>query len=138
MDRRIEMSRVCYQKCWEGRASDVASQIFSLYGFEADVQETSRVYEESTGTLNQRATDHDFVKSLARRNNLSFWITATAEVDFTGSALTVEETAHFTASPERPAGSSSALPDLELVPSTDVVMRVNVTKDKCQNVTDSR
>ena len=28
MDRRIEMSRVCYQKCWEGRASEAVSQIF--------------------------------------------------------------------------------------------------------------
>jgi hypothetical protein len=111
------------------------SQIVSLYGFEADVQETSRVYEESTGTLNQRATDHDFVRSLARRNNLSFWISATAEVDFSGSALTVEETAHFTASPPRPEGVSSALPDIPLVPSTEVVMRVNVVKDKCPNVT---
>ena len=105
-DRRVEMSRVCYQTCWEGRASDAASQILSLYGFESDVQETTRVYEESTGTLNQRATDQDFLKSLARTNNLSFWITAKAEVDFSGSALTVEETAHFTASPPRAEGGT--------------------------------
>jgi phage protein D len=136
IDRRVEMSRVCYQRCWEGRASEVVSQIFGLYGFEPDVQETTRVYEESTGTLNQRATDQDFVKSLARRNNLCFWISATAEVDFTGSALTVEETAHFTPSPPRPEGGiSTEVPDVSLVPNTDVVMRVNVTKEKCQNVT---
>jgi hypothetical protein len=135
MDRRIEMSRICYQKCWEGRASEVVSQIFSVYGFEPDVQETSRVYEESTGTLNQRATDGDFARSLAQRNNLSFWLSATAEVDFTGTALTVEEIAHFTSSPPRSEGVSAGLPDLPLVPSTEVVMRVNVVKEKCPNVT---
>jgi hypothetical protein len=136
MDRRIEMSRVCYQVCWEGRASDAVSQIFSLYGFEPDVQETTQVYEESTGTLNQRATDQDFVNGLARKNNLSFWISAAAEVDFTGSALTVEETAHFTASPPRAGGGiSSEVPDVPLIPSTDVVIRLNVVKEKCQNVT---
>jgi hypothetical protein len=135
-DRRVEMSRVCYQACWEGRASDAASQILSLYGFEPDVQETTRAYEESTGTLNQRATDQDFLNSLARTNNLSFWITAKAEVDFSGSALTVEETAHFTASPPRAEGELSAgAPQVSLVPSTDVVMRVSVTKEKCPNVT---
>jgi len=48
----------------------------------ADVQETTRLYEESTGTLNQRATDHDFVKGLARKNNLSFWLSATGERRF--------------------------------------------------------
>ena len=135
IDRRVEMSRVCYQTCWEGRASEVVSQIFGLYEFESEVQETTRVYEESTGTLNQRATDEDFVKSLARNNNLSFWISATAEADSTGSALTVEETAHFTASPPRPeGGNSSAAPALSLTPSTDVVLRVNVAKEQCQNV----
>ena len=135
MDRRTEMCRVCYQKSWEGRASEAVTQILGLYGVEADVQETTRLYEESTGTLNQRATDHDFIKGLARRNNLSFWLSATASVDFTGSALTVEETAHFTASPPRPESVGSTLPALSLTPTTSVVMRVNVTKEKCQNVT---
>lgn len=136
MDRRIEMNRICYQKCWEGRASEVVTQILSQYGFETDIQETSQVYEESTGTLNQRATDYDFIKSLARKNNLCFWITTTAEVDLTGSALTVEDTAHFVASPPRAdSGSSSMVPELELARSTDVVLRVNVAKEKCQNVT---
>jgi hypothetical protein len=75
------------------------------------------------------------VKGLARRNNLNFWITATAEVNFTGTALTVEETAHFKSSPPRPEGISAALPNLPLLPSNDLVLRVNVAREKCPNVT---
>lgn len=134
MDRRIEMSRQCHQKCWEGRASDAVAQIVGDYGFIPDVEETTRVYDEATGTLNQRATDNDFVRTLARRNNRSFWITTTAEVGLTGSSLDIEETAHFAASPSRPSGATTAVPSLPLIPTTDVVIRVNVSKDKCQNV----
>jgi len=134
-DRRIEMSRVCRQRCWEGRASEAVAAILSDHGFEVDVQETTRVYEESTGTLNQRATDHDFVQNLARQNNLAFWISCAAQLGLTGN-LEVEETAHFTSSPPRPAGGvGSALPSLPLVPDTAVVMRVNVVKEQCPNVT---
>lgn len=135
VDRRIEMSRVCKQRPWEGRASDAVAAIFGEYDLEPDIQPTDRVYEESTGTLNQRATDHDFVQSLARQNNLSFWLSCSAEIGFTGD-LEVEETGHFTSSPPRPEGGlASALPSLPLVPDTSVVMRVNVAREHCSNVT---
>ena len=101
IDRRIEMSRVCYQKCWEGRASDVVSQIFGLYGFEADVQETSSGLRRIDRHPQSAGHRSGFCEEPGPGNNLCFWITATAEVDLTGSALTVEETAHFTASPPR-------------------------------------
>ncbi|HEY5751993.1 MAG TPA: hypothetical protein VIT21_02490 [Chthoniobacterales bacterium] len=139
-DRRIEMSRVCARRAWIGRASEVAQSILSSHGFTPETQETTRVYEENTGTLNQRATDLDFVKQLARTNNLCFWISYECQSGglnpLGADSLTIEEIANFTSSPARPEGGLSLpLPQIPLVASTDVVFRVNVEPGRCQNVT---
>jgi hypothetical protein len=139
-DRRVEMSRVCARRAWIGRASEVADSILSSYAFTPKTQETTRVYEENTGTLNQRATDLDFIRQLARTNNLSFWISYEAESGglnpLAAGSLTVEEIANFTSSPQRPEGGLNLpLPEIPLVASTDVVFRVNVEPGRCQNVT---
>ena len=98
------------------------------------------MYEENTGTLNQRASDLDFVKQLARTNNLSFWISYKAESGglnpLAAGSLTVEEIANFTSSPPRPEGGLDLpLPSIPLVASTSVALRVNVEAERCQNVT---
>jgi hypothetical protein len=139
-DRRVEMSRVCQRRAWIGRASEVADSILSSHAFTPETQETTRVYAENTGTLNQRATDLDFVKGLARTNNLCFWISYACQAGglnpLGGNQLTVEEIANFTSSPPRPEGGLNlTLPQIPLVASTDVAMRVNVDPDTCQNVT---
>ena len=139
-DRRVEMSRVCFQRAWIGRASEVAESILSSHAFTPETQETTRVYEENTGTLNQRASDLDFVKQLARTNNLSFWISYKAESGglnpLAAGSLTVEEIANFTSSPPRPEGGLDLpLPSIPLVASTSVALRVNVEAEQCQNVT---
>jgi hypothetical protein len=73
-DRRIELSRQCFQHSWEGRASDAARTILSGYGFEPDIQDTSKTYSKNTETLNQRATDLDFLKTIAKENGFFFWL----------------------------------------------------------------
>ncbi len=139
-DRRVEMSRVCARRAWIGRASEVAESILSSHAFTPETQETTRVFEEDTGTLNQRATDLDFVKRLARINNLCFWISYECRSGglnpLAGNSLTVEEFANFTSSPPRPEGGLNLpVPQIPLVASTNVTFRVNVEPGRCQNVT---
>lgn len=138
-DRRVEMSRVCARRAWIGRASEVAQSILSSHAFTPETQETTRVYEENTGTLNQRATDLDFIKRLAMANNLSFWISYKCKSGglnpLAAGSLTVEEKANFTSSPARPEGGLDLpLPKIPLVASSSVTFRVNVAPGRCQNV----
>ncbi len=138
-DRRIEMSRVCARRAWIGRASEVAESILSSHAFTPETQETTRVYEESTGTLNQRGSDLDFIRQLARTNNLSFWVSYQSQSGGLNplgpSSLTIEEIANFTSSPPRPEGGLDVpLPPIPLVASTDVAFRVNVEPGRCQTV----
>ena len=92
-DRRGELGRQCIQTAWEGRASDAARTVLGAYGFTPDVQDTNHVYTAAKETLNQRATDLDFLKTQARENGFFFWLTFDATL--AGTALTVTETAHF-------------------------------------------
>jgi hypothetical protein len=139
-DRRVELNRQCFQHAWTGRASEAAETILSAT-FLTDIQESTKVYGEQTSTLNQRATDLEFISKIARQNNLHFWITYTCELsglDPERKTLQVEETAHVKASPPRPQGataSSASVDQITLVPSVDVTLRVNVDKDQYQNVT---
>lgn len=146
-DRRVELDRQCFRHVWSGRASDAAAAILSGYGFTADVEETSKVYGERTGTLNQRATDLEFVRRIGRLNNLHFWITYSCRLDGLDPrrrTLKVEETAHLKASPPRPR-SLGGLPlppgEIPLVPTVTVALKVNVGDGSdrpgvpCPNVT---
>ena len=140
MDRRIELDRQCFRHAWQGRASDAASAILGGYGFECDVEPTTRIYGDDTGTLNQRSTDLAFLKRLARQNNLCFWLDYECEVGGPppfGGGLTVREIANFKSSPKRPEGPMPpvSVADISLIPSVDVSLRVNVDPDNCQTVT---
>jgi len=134
-DRRVELSRSCQQRSSEGRASDVVSQILQSAGFTPDVTETTKLYSEEGGTLNQRATDLEFVSKLARQNNLSFWISY--ECTVSGTSLNVVETAHVKASPDRPGNGEGGLASVSetlLSPTVSLEIRVNVSEDKCPTV----
>jgi hypothetical protein len=114
-DRRIELSRQCFQHAWEGHASDAASSILSGYGFDPDVQDTSKEYSTSTETLNQRASDLDFVKTIAKENGFFFWLSYDVEsqsLPSPGGQLSVTETAHFKTSPFRALGPSGIPPSV--------------------------
>jgi hypothetical protein len=129
-DRRVEMSRVCARRAWIGRASEVAESILSSHAFTPQTQETARVYEEKTGTLNQRGSDLDFIRKLARANKRSFWISYECESGGLNplAASPDHRNCHFTSSPPRPRARPSTLPQIPLVATTDVVFRVNVDR----------
>jgi hypothetical protein len=141
IDRRVEMSRVCQRRCWIGKASDAACSILEHHGFSTDIQTTTKDYKEVTGTLNQRATDLDFLNKLARDNNLCFWITyecQTNPLDPLGGSLKVEEIANFTSSPQRPDNAVSKRKPPSTAVSTEettVRLRVNPPPEECQTVT---
>ena len=141
-DRRVELGRRCYQYAWEGKASDAARQILSGSGFTTDVQDTSRTYGRSSQTLNQRATDLDFLKTIARENGYFLWITYDAQrAGFGGVAagpLTVTETAHFRTSPYRSLGASGVPPsiaNIALAPTVSPTIRAGAGGDCANNVT---
>lgn len=135
IDRRVEMGRVCQRKAWSGTASSAAQLILAGYGFIPKVQPTTRIYVELTSTLNQRATDLDFLRQIARNNNLSFWLSYLCEAIPFGP-LVVVETANLTSSPPRPEGPPvPAPPAIPLIPNTDIRLRVNPPPEECQTVT---
>ncbi|MDJ0861088.1 MAG: hypothetical protein QNJ82_02485 [Gammaproteobacteria bacterium] len=140
MDRRVEMSRVCQRRAWVGMASGAAQSILSSYGFATNIQQTTRLYSEQNSTLNQRATDLDFLNQITRQNNLCFWISyacRTSPFNPLGGSIEVEETANLTSSPPRPDNAVSItvrpLP-VPLVPSTDMKLRVNPPPEEDQTV----
>ncbi len=149
-DRRVELDRECFRHAWSGRASDAATAILAGYRFLPDVEATTKVYSPLSGTLNQRATDLQFVRRIGRLNNLHFWLSYECQLnglDPLRQRLKVLETAHLKPSPPRPNGGAAVLPvagtpdrEIPLLPSNDLTLRVNVGPEApgraaCQNVT---
>ena len=138
-DRRVELSRQCFQHAWEGRASDAASSIISGYGFDPDIQDTSKSYSTSTETLNQRATDLDFLKTIAKDNGYFFWLSydlAPQGLPSPGGQLSVTEKAHLKTSPFRAQGPGGILPSiagLKLVPTGDMQIKAGADNSDCGN-----
>jgi hypothetical protein len=138
-DRRVELSRQCFQHAWEGRASDAAKSILSGYGFEADAQDTNKTYSTATETLNQRASDLDFLKTVAKENGFFFWLSYTLTgqaLPLPGGQLSVTETAHFKTSPFRPLGPSgipASIAGLQLAPSGTPQIRAGADNSDCGN-----
>jgi hypothetical protein len=136
VDRRMEMGRQAVQVAWEGRASDAARSIASTNGFTPDVQDTDRIYARATETLNQRGTDLDFLKTIAREHGFFFWLSYEAQT--AASALTVVETAHFKTSPFRalgPGGVPPSITDLVLAPTATPRIRAGAGDECANNVT---
>jgi hypothetical protein len=143
-DRRIEMDRQSKRLSWVGLESEVAASILKEeYKFRKTcIQKTKKCYgggrmnvEPTLETLNQRATDEAFLRQIACRNNLHFWIEY--ECQSTGESLEVVEIANLRSSPPRPVDADGLLDceGIKLHPKVSVTLRVNVEKDKCQNVT---
>jgi hypothetical protein len=149
-DRRIEMDRECKRRDWFGLESEAAARILKdEYKFRKScIQKTSKHYgttrqnqEPTTETLNQRATDEAFLRQIACRNNLYFWIEYDCErngLDPSGAALKVEEIANLRPSPPRPVDAEDLVDceeRIQLKPRVNVTLRVNVEMEQCQNVT---
>jgi hypothetical protein len=141
IDRRDLLDRVCVQAAWTGRASDVARQILGQAFDAVEAEDTTQVYEPGRTTLNQRDTDLAFLSQIALRNNVHVWITYDASRSPLGGGLQITETANFASSPRRPQGGAlgGALDALasavQLMPTTDLELRVHVPSDQCPNVT---
>lgn len=147
-DRRIELDRQCVRKAWSGLASSAAQAILGDVFDATDITATNILYgaprvgsTQATQTLNQRFTNEAFVRQIARQNNLCYWLSYDCEVDrldLTGQSLTIDETANLKPSPPRPQSNGLPTPPVDLislVPTVNVVLRVNVQPDQCQTVT---
>lgn len=137
MDRRDLLDRACVQAAWTVRASEAARGILAGTFDEVEVEDTARSYDANTTTLNQSVTDLAFLRQIARRNGLHFWITYEASRSPLGGALQVTETANFATSPRRPSGSGAAalVSALPLAATTPLALRIHVPSKDCPNVT---
>ena len=131
-DRRARMGRVSVQSKHKGKASAVASQILSAYGFTPDVQETLIEHDEQKLPLTQAATDLAFLEDVARRNNMDLWLeyAVTPRIP----TLSLDVTANLKTSPERKQSLGAPLSIPTLSPSADRELRVAPPGDLCANV----
>jgi hypothetical protein len=149
-DRRIELDRKCKRQHWVGLESEAAASILKdEHKFrKICIQTTSKRYggtrgngEPTVETLNQRATDEAFLRQIACRNNLHFWIEYECRsngLNLSGESLEVTEIANLRSSPLRPVDAKNVLgceERIKLKPKVKVTLRVNVEKEQCQSVT---
>jgi phage protein D len=74
-DKSVLMDRQEILMAWpDKKDSDIASEIFEIYGFTPEVEDTQVVHEEAVYTSIQRETDLDFLERLARRNGFECFI----------------------------------------------------------------
>jgi phage protein D len=75
MDFTIAMDTKEILKAWPDKMdSEIAHEIFSSYGLEAEIQDTGVVHDDSVSTILQRETDIRFLKRLARRNGFECFV----------------------------------------------------------------
>jgi hypothetical protein len=75
MDKSVLMDREEKLKVWANKKdSDIASEIFSSYGFKPSVKETGVIHEEAVSTIVQRETDRHFLDRLALRNGFYCYV----------------------------------------------------------------
>lgn len=75
MDKSVLLDREEKLKDWPNKKdSDIATEIFALYGFTPEVDDTSVVHDEAVSTVIQRETDMQFLRRLALRNGYECFI----------------------------------------------------------------
>lgn len=75
MDESVLMDREEKLKDWPNKKdSDIASEIFNLYGFTPEVEDTEVVHDEAVSTIIQRETDMQFLNRLASRNGFECYV----------------------------------------------------------------
>lgn len=78
MDGSVLMDRVDKLEDWPNKKdSDIAAEIFSLYGFTPEVEDTEVIHDEAVSTVIQRETDIQFLKRLAFRNGFECYVEGT-------------------------------------------------------------
>ena len=133
-DRRIELDRVHERRTWSGRASTALAAILDRHGFVPDVADTTKVYAEGSGTLNQGSSDLQLVRRLARQEGFAVWITV--DLETAADRVRVVETAHVKPSPPRPDGAAGLpAPPIALVPTTSHALRVTGSGTRARTCT---
>ncbi|MCP4289866.1 MAG: phage late control D family protein, partial [Gammaproteobacteria bacterium] len=75
MDGSVLMDREEKLKDWHYKKdSDIAAEIFDLYGFTPEVENTEVVHDEAISTIIQRETDIQFLRRLALRNGFECYV----------------------------------------------------------------
>ena len=75
MDGSVLMDREEKLKDWPNKKdSDIASEIFNLYGFTPDIEDSEVIHDEAVSTIIQRETDIQFLKRLALRNGFECYV----------------------------------------------------------------
>ena len=75
MDGTVLMDREEKLKDWPNKKdSDIASEIFGLYGFSIETEDTAVIHDEAVSTIIQRETDIQFLKRLALRNGYECYV----------------------------------------------------------------
>jgi len=78
MDASVLMDRVEKLKDWPNKKdSDIAAEIFNLYGLTPEVDDTEVIHDEAVSTVIQRETDMQFLKRLALRNGFECYVEGT-------------------------------------------------------------
>lgn len=78
MDGSVRMDREEKLKDWPNKKdSDIATEIFGLYGFTPEVEDTAIIHDEALSTVIQRETDLQFLKRLALRNGFNCYVEGT-------------------------------------------------------------
>jgi phage protein D len=75
MDGSVLMDREEKLKDWPNKKdSDIAAEIFGLYGLSAETENTAVIHDEAVSTIIQRETDIQFLKRLALRNGFECYV----------------------------------------------------------------
>lgn len=75
MDKSVLLDREEKLKDWPSKKdSDIATEIFNLYGLTPEVEDTTVVHDEAITTIIQRETDMQFLKRLALRNGYECYV----------------------------------------------------------------
>ncbi len=78
MDGSVLMDREEKLKDWPNKKdSDIASEVFRLYGFIPEIEESKVIHDEAISTIIQRETDIQFLKRLALRNGFECYVDGT-------------------------------------------------------------
>lgn len=82
MDATAAMNQEDKVVAWTDRSdADVAREVFSAHGLEADVEDTQPTWDEADTTLIQRGTDIRFLRRLARRNGYECYVETDPDTD---------------------------------------------------------
>lgn len=100
MDASYLMHVETVSRRWEDLADhEIARQIYASYGFASDVEETPR-RNAAMGSMQQRCTDAEFVRQLARRHGLEAFVTpAPRQTPTPGANPGTDVVGHFRAAP---------------------------------------